>query len=204
MNKGFSLTEAAVAIAIVGILITLGYSRFNHYIARTRQAEAKNNLNLIVSLQEAYLLEHKQYSFLFPVGLDNSGKNSDGSNKYHCGTSNPGSGMLNELGFRPPNCNKLRYQYWMPSHVKKAVTGHDPARALLTPPQPVRFSPRYIVRADSKPTNTDVHIWPDCDSRDMWRVSRTAGESNYTITQPVDGEFNNTGGQRRALENCND
>lgn len=198
MNKGFSIIEAVVILATVAVLGSLVYSRYKYHIAKSRQSEAKNNLNLIVSLQEAYILEHGEYSFLYPVGLDNSEQN-----KHHCeDESTPGSGMLNGLGFRPRNCKELRYKYWMPPHSKELVRGYDPARASLSPPQPVHFTPRYIVRADSNPTKTKVYIWPDCESKDMWRVSRTAGESNYKITQPVDGEFGNTGAQRRVLENC--
>lgn len=192
MNRGFSIIEAVVILATVAVLGALVYSRYKYHIAKSRQSEAKNNLNLIVSLQEAYLLEHGVYSYLHPVGLDNSGEN-----KHHCeDESTPDSGMLNELGFRPRNCKELRYRYWSPPHTEKTVKGFDPLR---TPP---RFTPRFIVRADSKPANTKVYIWPDCDSMDMWRASKSANDSHFKITQPVDGEFSNTGAQRRALENC--
>ena len=180
---GFSIVEALVIVVIIGILATLGYSRYEHHVAKTRQGEAKNNLELIVSLQEAFLLEHGRYSYLEPVGLDNSGEN-----KHFCKTDNPGYDMLNELGFRPKDCEELRYRYRSPIFVKR--DGHTTA----TPP-------RYTVRADSNPASTKVYIWPACDSKDMWRVNRTAG-GDYGVKQPIDHEFENTGKQRRALENC--
>ena len=197
MNKGFSIIEAVVILATVAVLGSLVYSRYKYHIAKSRQAEAKNNLNLIVSLQEVYILEHRVYHYLHPVGLDNSGLKPDGKNKHHCeDESTPGSGMLNGLGFRPRNCKELRYKYWAPPHTKTTVNGFDPHRT------PQNFTPRFIVRADSNPFNTKRYIWPDCDSKDMWRASKTANSSNFKITQPVDGEFGNTGAQRRALENC--
>lgn len=182
-NSGFSAVEVVVALVILAVLGMLVNSRYNHYIAKARQAEAKNNLELIASLQETYLLEHGKYIFLEPVGLNRGG----GPPTHHCRTDQPGSGMLNELGFRPKNCEELRYNYWTPED-RRGELNQNP--------------PRYTVRADSVPTKTGVYIWPDCKSRDMWRVQRTAGQTNYAVVQPSDNEFENTGAQRRALENC--
>lgn len=174
-KQGFSLVEAMVVVTIIGIIVVLGRSRFNSYIARARQAEAKTNLTHLVSLQHAYLVEHKKYSYLPKVGLA-------GANTYECGTSTPGEGMLNELGFRPKDCTELRYQYWMPL-----------GRLALIEQTP----PLFVLRADSNPAVTGVYIWPDCDSRDMWRVTQGGN-----VKQPGNHEFGNTGRQRRALENC--
>ena len=179
-NKGFSAVEVVVVLAITAILGMLVKSRYNHYIAKARQAEAKNNLELIASLQEAFLLEHGRYTFLEPVGLNRRG----GTPTYHCRTDQPGRDMLNELGFRPKNCEELRYNYWTPEGRRSEFS--------LNPP-------RYTVRADSNPRNTGVYIWPDCDDKDMWVVRRTAGSTNYNIRQPHDTEFAQL---RRVLETC--
>ena len=180
MTQGFSVVEAIVALVVIGLLVTLGYSRYSYHVAKARQAEAKNNLELIASLQEAFLLEHGRYTFLEPVGLNRAG----GSPAYHCKTDRPGYEMLNELGFRPKNCEELRYNYWTPEG-RRGELNHNP--------------PRYTVRADSNPRNTGVYIWPDCKDQDMWVVRRTAGEVNYTVRQPHDTEFLQL---RRVLETC--
>ena len=180
MNKGFSIVEAMVIVTIIGILATIVYSRYNHHIAKTRQAEAKNNLNHLTTLQEAYILEHNQYYFLTIVGLNMSGG-------HKCSDSTPGEELLNDLGFRPRNCRELRYGYRSPQHTKTGFTG--------TPP-------RFTMRADSNPANTGVYIWPDCNSRDMWRVHKQANGGGGHVHQPDDNEFNNTGRQRRVLDNC--
>ena len=179
MNKGFSVVEAIVVLTVVGLLVTLGYSRYKHHIAKSRQAEAKNNLRLIVALQEAVLLEHGKYSFLEKVGLDNSGPN-----KHSCRTNQPNKELLNELGFRPKNCEELRYQYRSPIHVRPKVTASPP---------------EYIVRADSRPAITGVYIWPDCEDWDMWRLARNSSSSRFQIRQAYDGEFAQL---RRILETC--
>ena len=106
-----------VIVTVIGILATLGYSRFNHHVAKTRQAEAKNNLNHLVSLQEVYLMEHGRYHFLRGVGLERGKKPAE----WACSTDTPGKEMKNELGFRPNNCDELRYQYWSPNHSAQCV-----------------------------------------------------------------------------------
>ena len=179
-QQGFSVVEAIVVLTVVGLLITLGYSRYNYHVAKSRQGEAKNNLKHLVTLQETYLVEHKNYSNMPSVGLKSGG--------HHCEKTTPGIGLLNELGFRPKDCEKLRYRYWT-ARVKNNL--------------PVGL--RYTMRADSNPAVTGVYIWPDCNSRDMWRVhnraSRDGGGGGH-VHQPGDHEFSNTGKQRRALDNC--
>ena len=145
MDKGFSLVEAMVIVTIIGILATLVYSRYNYHIAKTRQAEAKNNLNHLAVLQEAYALEHNKYFVLKPIGLKRSGG-------YACLPAAPGEGMRNDLGFRPKNCKELRYEYW----------GID-------------TDPQFKMRAASKPSVTEKYIWPDCDTRDEWRIMGGSG-----------------------------
>ena len=159
MNRGFSIVEAMVIVAIIAVLVTLSYSRYKHHIAKTRQAEAKSNLGLLSALQESFLLEHGQYSFLEKVGLDNSGPS-----KHYCDTDRPGYELLNELGFRPNDCKALRYQYWSPRRTRKAgVMVSLKTLATANPPE-------YVLRADSDPKETRVYIWPDCETKDSWRV----------------------------------
>ena len=157
MNKGFSIVEAMVIVTIIWILATIGYSRFNHHIAKTRQAEAKNNLHHLFSLQEVYMLEHNKYSWLKRIGLKKGGG-------YACSTTTPGEEMLNDLGFRPKNCHKLRYEYWMP-----AKHG-DPTLPREDLDGTRGGTPRFIVRAENAPQRSGVYIWPDCQARDAWKV----------------------------------
>ena len=164
MNYGFSIVEAIVIVAIIGILATLGYSRYIYHIAKSRQAEAKNNLNHLVSLQEVYLMEHGEYYYFgykkTPTVTDPSPqtigiglRRNESPAERACSTSKPGKEMLNELGFRPSNCNELRYEYWSPN---KAIVTANP--------------PGFNMRADSNPAMTEVYVWPDCKNKDAWRV----------------------------------
>ena len=100
--KAFSLPELVVTLTLIGILTTLGISRYNAYVAKARQAEAKVNLTHIASLQGIYRSQHLEYKLLTNVGAKNGG--------YDCGTG-PSGALNNDLGFRPQGCNKLRYGY---------------------------------------------------------------------------------------------
>ena len=168
MKQGFSIVEAMVIVTIIGILATLGYSRFSYHVAKVRQAEAKNNLEHIVMLQESFLIEHQRYSWLKSIGLKRLGGG------YSCGTGNPGEEMQNELGFRPSNCKELRYEYWMPPKWVGGVLLNEPRVAVDG------ASPSYLIRADSFPQHTKVFIWPDCNKRDMWKVHKGVNEVKQT------------------------
>ena len=93
--RAFSLPELVVTLTLIGILTTLGVSRYNAYVAKARQAEAKVNLSHIASLQGIYRSQHLKYKAL--------GKVSAGA-----GTC---TNLNNDLGFRPQGCDKLRYGY---------------------------------------------------------------------------------------------
>ena len=97
--NAFSLPELIVTLTLIGILTTLGVSRYNAYVAKARQAEAKVNLTHIASLQSIYRSQHLKYNTLGKVGAGNCGNTV----------------LNNNLGFRPQGCRDLRYGYECPS-----------------------------------------------------------------------------------------
>ena len=98
--KAFSLPELIVVLVLIGILTTLGVSRYNAYVASARQAEAKVNLTHIASLQGIYRSQHLTYKVLDNVGAKTSG-----------GTDCTTPLLNNGLGFSPQDCENLRYGY---------------------------------------------------------------------------------------------
>ena len=145
MNKGFTATELIVVIVILGTLAILSVSRFNVYLAKGRQAEAKVNLTTIGSLQETWKFGHGKYNAA-PGG---GGVGEFGSTDK-CGTT-AGQQMENKLGFRPKDCDKLRYGYnW------------DASEALAT-----------------SSNDKDKYIYPGCNEIDKWELTyATAGLEN--------------------------
>ena len=186
MKQGFGIVEAMVVVTIIGILVALGYSRFNYHVAKTRQAEAKNILEHLVILQESYFMEHGKYSWMKSIGLKRKG--DDGYGPHACHTDKPGEEMRNELGFRPSNCESLRYEYWMP---RKCDSGpHPPGRCYPEPAKPIEgSSASYIIRADNIPNRSGVYIWPGCEERDEWRVQK-------------DSNVHQANNNRKVLEVC--
>ena len=118
---GFTLIELLAAAAIIGVLVTLAMPRYLSFVAKSRQAEAKNNLGTIHKLQEAYYLDQ--------AALKTSGA-------YHstldygvgkCGSSNTQGG--NTLGFRLSDCSNARYFYTTTaSNISNAASVHASAK----------------------------------------------------------------------------
>ena len=112
--KAFSLPELIVVLTLMGILTTLGVSRYNAYVAKARQAEAKVNLTHIASLQGIYRSQHLEYKAITNV-VGNAGGN--------CTTA-----LNNGLGFRPQGCDKLRYGYSTTTATNKKFTAQAKSR----------------------------------------------------------------------------
>ena len=112
--KAFSLPELIVVLTLIGILTTLGVSRYNAYVASARQAEAKVNLTHIASLQSIYRAQHLEYKAITNVVGEAGGD---------CTTA-----LDNDLGFRPQGCEKLRYGYSTTTATDKKFTAQAKSR----------------------------------------------------------------------------
>ena len=56
-NKGFTLIELMIVVAIIGILAAIAIPNFLTYQCKSKQSEAKSNLGAISKCQEAYMAE---------------------------------------------------------------------------------------------------------------------------------------------------
>jgi prepilin-type N-terminal cleavage/methylation domain-containing protein len=61
-EKGFTLIEIMIAIAIIGILAMIAIPQFMGYSERSRNTAAQSDLRNAVTAQEAYFLENKIYA----------------------------------------------------------------------------------------------------------------------------------------------
>lgn len=71
-NKGFSLVELMIVVAIIALLTTIAVPNFMRFLAKAKRAEAYLNLHSIYAAQKAYWAEHGNYSSVL------SGQNSIG------------------------------------------------------------------------------------------------------------------------------
>lgn len=98
-QKGFSLVELMVVVAIIGILSALAVPRFRAFQAKAKQAEAKNNLKHIYTLQMSYYGEYEEYATFGATG-----RTSNNCEDYDA----------NPIGYTFDNqaaCERTRYEY---------------------------------------------------------------------------------------------
>ncbi|MBP6218430.1 MAG: prepilin-type N-terminal cleavage/methylation domain-containing protein [Oligoflexales bacterium] len=99
-QKGFSLVELMVVVAIISVLAAIAIPRFRVFQARARQSEAKANLAHIFTLEQSYHADNDTYVDL--------------AENNNCGETDG-----NEIGFViPGGCSlnatsKTRYKYWV-------------------------------------------------------------------------------------------
>lgn len=60
-EKGFTLIELIVAVAILGILAAVAIPVYTNYVYRANEAEATVNINGIRALQESWFAEYNRY-----------------------------------------------------------------------------------------------------------------------------------------------
>ena len=94
-QKGFSLTELMIVVAIIGILATIAIPNFLQYQAKAKQTEAKNNLVAIHTGEIAYFAENNGYIDDFnAIGFGVTGS----SQRYYYELGKANTGIL------PPGC----------------------------------------------------------------------------------------------------
>ncbi|ATB49921.1 type IV pilin protein PilA [Corallococcus macrosporus] len=80
-NRGFTLIELMIVVAIIGILAAIAIPNFIKFQARSKQSEAKTNLKALYTAQKAFFSEKDRYS-----------------------------NFANEIGFAPERGNRYAYR----------------------------------------------------------------------------------------------
>jgi type IV pilus assembly protein PilA len=85
-DRGFTLIELMIVVAIIGVLAALAIPNFMRFQARSKQAEAKSNLKGLYTAENTYFAENSVYSAYFTdIGFDPMRGNRYG---YFLGDSN--------------------------------------------------------------------------------------------------------------------
>ncbi len=61
-NKGFSLIELMIVLAIIGILSAIGYPSYDSYMKKSRRADGKIGLQRMADRQERFYLQNNTYT----------------------------------------------------------------------------------------------------------------------------------------------
>ena len=61
MNKGFSLIEILIVLAIAGILASISYPNYRHYIMRVHRTDGQLALLDLACRMETFYAEHETY-----------------------------------------------------------------------------------------------------------------------------------------------
>jgi type IV pilus assembly protein PilE len=61
-QRGFTLVETLVVIAIIAMLASIGFPQYTTYITRTKRATAKSFMLMVADRQEQFFLDNKQYA----------------------------------------------------------------------------------------------------------------------------------------------
>ncbi len=61
-NKGFSLIELMIVLAIIGILSAIGYPSYDSYMKKSRRADGKIALQRMADRQERFYLQNNTYT----------------------------------------------------------------------------------------------------------------------------------------------
>lgn len=91
-QKGFSLIELMVVVAIIGILATIAVPQVNKFMAKARQAEAKATLSGIYTSEKAFFTEYN----VFRSEFQTIGYAPEGRVRYN-------AGLGASLGACPPS-----------------------------------------------------------------------------------------------------
>jgi type IV pilus assembly protein PilA len=82
-NKGFSLVELMVVVAIIGILAAIAVPNYQKFTAKSKQSEAKSNLSAVYSAERAFYAEWQSFN----AGFGSIGYQPTGSLRYQHGFS---------------------------------------------------------------------------------------------------------------------
>jgi type IV pilus assembly protein PilA len=180
-NKGFSLIELMVVVAIIGVLAAIGIPQYSKFQAKTRQSEAKNALSALFTAESSFMAEFNQYS----VSLANIGFGVSGTNLRYVTGFDAGAGCdgYNPANGAPPEATTVADTWSDGANVNLGATpaafAFVPAARTLAGTDPLcnaNAGAQAFLAASMGDPNNNV----GAATRDGWTITHTKLLSNST------------------------
>jgi type IV pilus assembly protein PilE len=87
-NKGFTLVELLIVVAIIALISVIAYPSYMNYVVNTKRNAARNALLQIADRQQQFFMDNKRYAATLtdlgfpanPLVLDDQGNPADAGN----------------------------------------------------------------------------------------------------------------------------
>ncbi len=94
-QKGFTLIELMIVVAIIGVLSAIAYPSYQSYMKKSARADAKVGLSKLADRQERFYLQNNTYTTAFDsTGMNISSTSEEGYYKFTVTSDDLVSGYL--------------------------------------------------------------------------------------------------------------
>ncbi|MBX3022022.1 MAG: prepilin-type N-terminal cleavage/methylation domain-containing protein [Bdellovibrionales bacterium] len=178
-NKGFSLVELMVVVAIIGILAAIAVPNYQRFTAKSKQSEAKSNLSAVYSAERAFFAEWQAYN----AGFGAIGYQPTGTLRYNHGFSaNVALPVNHPLGaVTPADISTMQAAVCGQGAFGAAGTQAANCRLIIAPINPTAIAASTIVAAPNAAFTARAQGDIDGDATiDIWQINQ-----RKELTQPI-------------------
>jgi len=94
-NKGFTLIELMIVVAIIGVMSAIAFPSYDSYMKKSRRADAKVGLSKLADKQERFYLQNNTYTNSFAAaGLNTSNASEEGYYSFAISSADLVSGFI--------------------------------------------------------------------------------------------------------------